>query len=26
MRQRELATLFDFMYWANRRILDTRRA
>ena len=23
MRQRELATLFDFMYWANRRILDT---
>ena len=23
MRQRELATLFDYMYWANRRILDT---
>src|SRR5688572_32705753 len=23
MRQRELATLFDFMYWANRRILQT---
>jgi uncharacterized damage-inducible protein DinB len=23
MRKRELATLFDFMYWANRRILDT---
>ena len=23
MRQTELATLFDYMYWANRRILDT---
>jgi uncharacterized damage-inducible protein DinB len=23
MRQSELATLFDFMYWANRRILQT---
>ena len=23
MRQSELATLFDFMYWANRRILAT---
>ncbi len=23
MRQRELATLFDYMYWANRRILET---
>src|SRR5688500_9657387 len=23
MRQSDLATLFDFMYWANRRILQT---
>jgi uncharacterized damage-inducible protein DinB len=23
MRQRELATLFDYMYWANQRILET---
>ena len=23
MRQSELATLFDFMYWANRRVLAT---
>ena len=23
MRQSELATLFDYMYWANRRILET---